>query len=80
EEGRRGWRRSRSRAAARLGSTPTRGYLSLPPHRAASDCRPLAAQRRCCGGGVGVGDRGGGLRGGFRSGAWPGNPGSEPPL
>ncbi|RCV22152.1 hypothetical protein SETIT_4G197500v2 [Setaria italica] len=63
EEGRRGWRRPGSRAAALLGSTPPRGHPS--PRSAAS---PLGG-RRCCGGGwVGVGDRGGGVCGVSRSG------------
>jgi hypothetical protein len=79
EEGRRGWRRPGSRAAARLGSKPHRGHPSPRP----TVSRRIAGPWRGDGAavaGVGVGDRGGRVRGGFWSGAWSGSAGSEPPL
>ena len=79
DEGRRGWRRAGSRAAAGHGFAPPRGHPSLrpaPPRRIADPCAgDGAAVAR-----AGIGDRGGGVRGGFWSRAWSGDAGSEPPL
>jgi len=62
-----------------LGSTPSRGRPSprpTAPHRIAGPWPGDGAAAT----GVGVGDRGGEVRGRFWSGAWSGNAGSEPPL
>jgi hypothetical protein len=79
EEGRRGWRRPGSRAVARLGSKPRRGHPSPCPTVSRRIAGPWPGDGAAVAG-VGVGDRGGRVRGGFWSGAWSGSAGSEPPL
>ncbi|PVH47455.1 hypothetical protein PAHAL_4G066800 [Panicum hallii] len=61
EEGRRGWRRPGSRAAARLGSLLPRGHPSPRSNAPRRIAGPWAGDGAAAAG-VGVGDRGGGVR------------------